>query len=186
MVIAGMFSSSSKFSVNPLLAVYFPSSIHVAASILYGPAEVPKETESNCQKSARSTTARCQLLLLQMGRLWETWLEASRTVHRAQKAWFKNKVQETPQLFGMIQLHINFFSFTPHSPWHLLEAEINLFGVRYPFQNCQELLSFCLLVSLHLTDLYIFLSYPFQDRRLFLYVLVYIFICGDQVWPVTF
>lgn len=48
MVIAGMFSSSSKFSVNPLLAVYFPSSIHVAAAILYGPAEVPKETESNC------------------------------------------------------------------------------------------------------------------------------------------
>lgn len=48
MVIAGIFSSSSKFSVNPLLAVYFPSSIHVAAFILYGPAEVPEQTDSNC------------------------------------------------------------------------------------------------------------------------------------------
>lgn len=48
MVIAGIFSSSSKFSVNPLLAVYFPSSIRVAAFILYGPAEVPEQAESNC------------------------------------------------------------------------------------------------------------------------------------------
>lgn len=47
MVIAGVFSSSLKFSVNPLLAVYFPSSIHVAALILFGPAEVPEEAESN-------------------------------------------------------------------------------------------------------------------------------------------
>lgn len=47
MVIAGVFSSSLKFSVNPLLAVYFPSSIHVAALILFGPAEVPEQAESN-------------------------------------------------------------------------------------------------------------------------------------------
>lgn len=66
MVITGMFSSSSKFSVSPLLAVYFPSSIHVAASILYGPAGVPKETEDNCLRSAWSSAAQCQLLLLQM------------------------------------------------------------------------------------------------------------------------
>lgn len=104
MVITGMFSSSSKFSVSPLLAVYFPSSIHVAASILYGPAGVPKETEDNCLRSAWSSAAQCQLLLLQMVWFWRQ-LNAPRDILQdstVPKSSAQNKVQEIPECFGVI------------------------------------------------------------------------------------
>ena len=104
MVITGMFSSSSKFSVSPLLAVYFPSSIHVAASILYGPAGVPKETEDNCSRSAWSSAAQCQLLLLQMVWFWRQ-LNAPRDILQdsaVPKSSVQNKVQEIPECSGVI------------------------------------------------------------------------------------
>ena len=104
MVITGMFSSSSKFSVSPLLAVYFPSSIHVAASILYGPAGVPKETEDNCLRSAWGSAAQCQLLLLQMVWFWRQ-LNAPRDILQdsaVPKSSVQNKVQEIPECSGVI------------------------------------------------------------------------------------
>lgn len=77
-----------KFSVNPLLAVYFPSSVHVAAFILYGPAEgpeqratpreVPEVPQLNASYDSRGWSDSWR-------HNWNHWGTSCRMVHRAQK-----------------------------------------------------------------------------------------------------
>lgn len=85
MVITGIFSSSSKFSVNPLLAVYFPSCIHVAAFILYSPAEVPeqqKATAGEVHKAPGLSASYCSNGWSGTWRHnWKHWGMSHRTVH---------------------------------------------------------------------------------------------------------
>lgn len=98
MVIADMFSISSKFYVNPLLAVYFPSSIHEAAFIPYGPTEVLEQTKSNGWSSVGSTRVEYQLPVMQAVRLLETQLKMSGNISQDivqnPKACFKTRCKK--------------------------------------------------------------------------------------------
>lgn len=116
-LIAGIFSRSSKFSVNPLLAAYFSSCIH--AFILYSPAEVPEQAKNNCWRSAQSTPAQCQLLLPRMVRLLETQLETLGNVSQ-DSAWnpnacFKAKCKKPCHCLGWLS-YMSIFYVLPTTP----------------------------------------------------------------------
>lgn len=117
MVIAGIFSSSSKFSINPLLAVYFPSCIHVAAFILMvllRSQSSQKATAGEVHKVPRLSASYCSHGWSGSWRHnWKHWGMSRRTVHGTQTLVSKQSARSLVTVWGDLVTHQFFIHSRP-------------------------------------------------------------------------